>query len=215
MPSAPTSTPGQRDVDNLEVMNRMQWLLSKQSQEILDASLISANSQIRELDPFFRHEEPSPGYYQINTRPFDTMNSRHWPWPAEMRFNGEVSWSGGEMAKGSATQSVTRCSSSPEKPLGIPQLSEKSHKMTQFFKISQGLPRNTHRGAFAADQASNLSGTFPTHSFQAQLGSRVPSPCFAGMGREKEKINLLDVCFEGIEITCQPDKTAYESELEV
>lgn len=39
--------------------------------------------------------------------------------------------------------------------------------------------------------------------------------CFAGMGREKEKINLLDVCFEGIEITCQPDKTAYESELEV
>lgn len=25
--------------------------------------------------------------------------------------------------------------------------------------------------------------------------------CYAGMGREGEKINLLDVCFEGIVIT--------------
>ncbi|XP_064262039.1 uncharacterized protein LOC135291689 isoform X4 [Passer domesticus] len=97
---------------------------------------------------------------EINTRPFDIMNSRHQPWPGsasgqqwlfvsvsrsyidqyhakfhqcvcnsqafwyEMRFNGEVSWSGGEMAKGSAMQSVTGCSSSPAKPRGIQELSE-------------------------------------------------------------------------------------------
>lgn len=45
----------------------MQWLLSKQSQEILDASLVSSNSQIRGWT-HFSGEEPSPGYYQVKVR---------------------------------------------------------------------------------------------------------------------------------------------------